>query len=64
MSKPPEKMLNFKEVCEIVGISDTHPRRLELKKKLKKYKNPFSTFKIYKLSDVLKLIGEFEEIAS
>ncbi|DAB41154.1 MAG TPA: hypothetical protein CFH81_02310 [Sulfurovum sp. UBA12169] len=55
-------MINFKEACEILGIDTSNPKANEFKKKLPKYENPFSKVKIYKRSDVVRIIDGFKPL--
>ena len=57
-----EKMINFKEACEIVGIVPSNENAKILKKNLKKYNNKYSKTKIYKLSDILRILDNFESV--
>lgn len=55
------EMLNFTEVCVIVGITPSHPSAKTLKNKLTKYINPFSATRCFKMSDVKNMIENFQE---
>lgn len=59
-----DRMLNKKEVLDIVGISATSQERKKVFEDLPQYKNPYSKTKIFKLSDVKDLVDNFEVIAS
>ena len=53
------KMLNKKQVLEMVGVSPTNPIKNEVFKALPTYKNRFNSQAIFKEEDVLEIIHNF-----
>lgn len=49
------KFINIKQAAEMLGVNPETLRRWDRKRKLKAKRHPMNNYRVYKLSDVIKL---------
>jgi len=57
----PKQYLTVKEVAKVLGVSPLTVRNWDRKKRLIAYRNPLNNYRLYKVSDVEKLLEEIEQ---
>lgn len=57
----PKQFLNVKQVARILGVTSLTIRNWDKRGKLQAYRNPINNYRVYKVEDVEKLLGDIEE---
>lgn len=57
----PKQFLNVKQVAKILGVTPLTIRNWDKRGKLQAYRNPINNYRIYKVEDVERLLGDIEE---
>lgn len=57
----PKQFLNVKQVARILGVTPLTIRNWDKRGKLQAYRNPINNYRVYKVEDVEKLLGDIEE---
>ena len=57
----PKQFLNVKQVAKILGVTALTIRNWDKKGKLQAYRNPINNYRVYKVEDIEKLLGDIEE---
>lgn len=57
----PKQFLNVKQVAKILGVTSLTIRNWDKRGKLQAYRNPINNYRVYKVEDVEKLLGDIEE---
>lgn len=56
----PKQYLTVNEVARLLGVSPLTVRNWDQKGRLKAYRNPMNNYRLYKISDIEKLLEEIE----
>lgn len=56
----PKQFLNVKQVAKILGVTPLTVRNWDKRGKLQAYRNPINNYRVYKVEDVEKLLGDIE----
>ena len=56
----PKQFLNVKQVARILGVTPLTIRNWDKRGKLQAYRNPINNYRVYKVEDVEKLLGDIE----
>lgn len=57
----PKQFLNVKQVAKILGVTPLTIRNWDKRGKLQAYRNPINNYRVYKVEDVEKLLGDIDE---
>ena len=57
----PKQFLNVKQVAKILGVTPLTIRNWDKRGKLQAYRNPINNYRVYKVEDVEKLLGQIDE---
>ena len=57
----PKQFLNVKQVAKILGVTALTVRNWDKRGKLQAYRNPINNYRVYKVEDVEKLLGDIED---
>ncbi len=57
----PKQFLNVKQVARILGVTPLTIRNWDKRGKLQAYRNPINNYRVYKVEDVERLLGDIEE---
>lgn len=57
----PKQYLTVNEVARIIGVSPLTVRNWDQKGRLKAYRNPMNNYRLYKITDVEKLLEEIAQ---
>ena len=57
----PKQFLNVKQVAKILGVTSLTIRNWDKRGKLQAYRNPINNYRVYKVEDVERLLGDIEE---
>ena len=60
----PKQFLNVKQVAKILGVTALTIRNWDKRGKLQAYRNPINNYRVYKVEDVERLLGDIEESIS
>ena len=57
----PKQFLSVKQVSKILGVTSLTVRNWDKRGKLQAYRNPINNYRVYKVEDVEKLLGDIDE---
>lgn len=57
----PKQFLSVKQVAKILGVTSLTIRNWDKRGKLQAYRNPINNYRVYKVEEVEKLLGEIDE---
>jgi len=57
----PKQFLNVKQVAKLLGVTPLTIRNWDKRGKLQAYRNPINNYRVYKIEDVEKLLGQIDE---
>ena len=57
----PKQFLNVKQVAKILGVTALTIRNWDKRGKLQAYRNPINNYRVYKVEDVERLLGDIEK---
>jgi len=57
----PKQFLSVKQVSKILGVTSLTVRNWDKRGKLQAYRNPINNYRVYKIEDVEKLLGDIDQ---
>ncbi|MBI4117290.1 MAG: MerR family DNA-binding transcriptional regulator [Parcubacteria group bacterium] len=57
----PKQFLTVKQVSKILGVTSLTVRNWDKRGKLQAYRNPINNYRVYKIEEVEKLLGDIDQ---